>query len=312
MYREHFGMRQLPFQLTPNTSFRFNLPSHHEALNVLMVTLRSGEGFVKIVGEVGTGKSLLCRTLLNTLGDGFVTAYIPDPCLSPLGVRLALAEELGLTRAEEIGEHQIMRHITERLIEFKKAGKNAVLLMDEAQALPRLSFESLRLLTNLETETSKLLQIVLFGQPELDQLLAEPGLRQVRQRITFSHRLQPMNRLDMEGYVAYRLALAGYVGSSLFSPAALSLLYRASRGVPRLVNILCHKALLAAYGQGDVQVQRKHVRAAIADTEGTGRTALEGWRQIVSGVFPRKPRMQRWQPQGESTDVHRNGAQRTV
>ncbi len=294
MYLEHFGLRQLPFQLTPNTRFRFDLPTHHAALNMLMATLRSGEGFVKIVGEVGTGKTLLCRTLLNSLGDGFVTAYLPDPCLSPVGVRLALAEELGLELGDEIGEHQIMRRITERLVQFRAAGKRAVLLVDEAQALPRASLESLRLLTNLETETAKLLQVVLFAQPELDEMLAYGEMRQVRQRITFSHRLEPMSRIDMEGYVAYRLALAGYTGRDLFAPVALTLLFRASRGIPRLVNILSHKALLWAFGRGAREVQRKDMRRAIADTEEARPASGPGWRRIVTGVFGSRPRTREW------------------
>lgn len=288
MYLEHFGLCELPFQLTPNTAFRFDVATQHEALNVLLVALRSGEGFVKIIGEVGTGKTLLCRTLLNTLGDGFVTAYIPDPCLSPLGVRLALAEELGLRFEGGVGEHQVMKRITERLAELKAEGNKVVLLMDEAQALPRESLESMRLLTNLETETAKLLQVVLFGQPELDSTLAQPALRQMRQRVTFSHRLEPMDRVTLEGYVAYRLALAGYRGGDLFTPQALNSLYRASRGIPRLVNILAHKALMAAYGRGERSVQRKHVRGAAADTEdarSSPQMPLRRWGAALRSAF---------------------------
>ncbi len=274
MYLEHFGLRELPFQLTPNTAFRYAVQNQHEALNVLLVALRSGEGFVKIIGEVGTGKTLLCRTLLNNLGDDFVTAYIPDPCLSPMGVRLALADELGLTFDSGAGEHQLMKRISERLAELKRQGKKVVLILDEAQALPRESLESMRLLTNLETETSKLLQVVLFGQPELDEILGEPDLRQTRQRITFSHRLSSMDRETVEGYVSYRLTLAGYKGGDLFTPRALNYLAHASRGIPRLVNILSHKSLMAAYGRGDHIIGRKHIRSAAADTEDT-----QGWRR---------------------------------
>ena len=209
MYLEHFGLKEMPFALTPNTAFLYEHAGHSEALNVLLVALRGGEGFIKIVGEVGTGKTLLCRTLLNVLGDEFFTAYIPNPLLTPLGLQVAVAEELGLNPPQEIEGHQLIKLIYSRLIELNAAGKRVALLLDEAQALAPESLEAVRLLSNLETETSKLLQIVLFGQPELDDVLAKPSLRQLTQRISFSYELQPLDRVKLEGFVSYRLAVAG-------------------------------------------------------------------------------------------------------
>ncbi len=246
MYLEHFGMREPPFGLTPNTRFLVNLPRHHEALNGILVALRSGEGFVKVTGEVGTGKTLLCRSLLKGLGKSFVTAYLPDPFLSPLGLRKALAEELGIPLLGGVDSHDLLRLIRDVLMDVQRSGQRTLLLVDEAQALPRESLEAIRLLTNLETETTKLLQVVLFAQPELDARLAQPSLRQLAQRIAFSYRLEPMDRARLAGYVAHRVAVSGYSGDLLFSSHALRAVHAASRGVPRLVNILCHKALMAA------------------------------------------------------------------
>lgn len=271
MYLQHFGLRELPFTLTPDTGFYFGHGSHQEALNVLLVALQSGEGFIKVTGEVGTGKTLLCRKLLNLLAEDAVTAYIPNPFLNPTALRMALADELGIAFARNIGQHRLIKLINERLAEFSRANKRVVLLLDEAQAMPDDSLEALRLLTNLETEKHKLMQVVLFGQPELDARLGQPRLRQLRQRIAFSHRLQPLSRAALAEYVQHRLVVAGYQGSALFSRAAIARLQRDSRGIPRLVNLLCHKAMMAAYGAGSAVVGSAQVRRATADTEDTRR-----------------------------------------
>lgn len=267
MYRKHFGMREMPFAITPDTSYFYNYGSYQEALNVLLVALRSGEGFIKISGEVGTGKTLLCRKLLNTLGEDFVTAYLPNPCLTPAGLRMALADELSIDYARNMGQHRILKLINDRLIELNAEGKQVVLLLDEAQALPDDSMEALRLLTNLETEKSKLLQVVLFGQPELDERLSEKKLRQLRQRITFSYDLSSIDRVGIEGYLTHRLLVAGYNGRSMFSGDAMDALHRDSRGVPRVINVLAHKALMVAYGKGLFSVDAQHVKIAAEDTE---------------------------------------------
>ncbi|GAB6042853.1 ExeA family protein [Endothiovibrio diazotrophicus] len=272
MYLEHFGLREQPFKLTPDTSFFYNYASHSEALNTLTLALRQGEGIVKLTGEVGSGKTLLCRMLLNSLEDEFVTAYIPNPMLSPQALHLALAEELRVSGSERISLHHQMKLITQRLIKLTSDGKRVAVLIDEAQAMPDETLEAVRLITNLETEKQKLLQVVLFGQNELDERLADPSLRQLRQRITFSHELQPLHREDVEGYINFRLNAAGYNGAPLFDPRACTLLHRASQGLPRLINVYAHKAMMAAYGRGDHTIERRHVEAAVADDhQGTPR-----------------------------------------
>ena len=267
MYLEHFGFERSPFTITPDTSFFLDHGSHREAMNVLLLALQSGEGFIKVTGEVGTGKTLLCRRLLNTLDDNFVSAYIPNPALSPVALRMALAEELDIEFARNTGQHRLLQRISQRLIELHAAGKQVVLLLDEAQSIPDESMEALRLLTNLETEQDKLLQVVLFGQPELDQRLQQVHLRQLRQRILFNYTLQPLDRATLEVYLNHRLLIAGYRGAPLFTRGALKQLHRSSRGIPRLANILCHKALLSAFGRGDHLIKPLHIRQAAADTE---------------------------------------------
>ncbi|WP_137224761.1 ExeA family protein [Shewanella sp. MEBiC00475] len=267
MYLEHFGLSQLPFTLTPNTGFFFGLSPHVEALQVLQTALQTGEGFIKVTGEVGTGKTLVCRKLLNDLPTQYHCAYLPNPYLNPKELRWAVAGELGLALPNKIDQQQLTRLIHERLLELNHQGFHVILVLDEAQALPDDSIEALRLFTNLETESRKLLQVVLFGQPELDQRLAQPKFRQLRQRITFSYNLRPLTWDEIQAYIHYRLAVAGYKGPDLFSASDIKLIAKAARGIPRLVNILAHKSLLLCYGQNRRKVLTRDCLAAIADTE---------------------------------------------
>ncbi|MBI2802823.1 MAG: AAA family ATPase [Gammaproteobacteria bacterium] len=266
MYLTHFRLNELPFSLTPDTAFFMSRAGYRDALNVLLVALRSGEGFVKVIGEVGTGKTILCRTLLKALGADFECAYLPNPYLRASSLLFSIADELRIDYPKRSTQHQLMKHLNAALLAFHAQGKRVVLCMDEAQAVPVQTLEILRLLTNLETEKRKLLQVVLFGQPELDAVLDQPSIRQLRQRITFGHELYPLNRADTAHYVNHRVAIAGYQGSRLFTQRALDDLQDGSRGVPRVVNILAHKALMAAFGHGVLQVDRTHVRDAIKDT----------------------------------------------
>ena len=279
MYTAHYGLAELPFSITPDTHFFFAHSSYQEALNTLLIAARSGEGFIKVVGEVGTGKTLLCRKFLNTLeGEDFVTAYIPNPYLEPMSLLLAVADELGVTYPENVSQHQLLKALTQFLVDTHAGGKRVVLCLDEAQAMPTESLEALRLFSNLETESNKLLQVVLFGQPELDIKLNDPAIRQLQQRIGFSCRLGMLNLHDVEYYLAHRLGIAGYRGPRLFSRDAVKLLHRASRGVPRLINILAHKALMAGFGEGARYITDKYVKAAIVDTE-AARQRLLAWRR---------------------------------
>ncbi|OOZ39610.1 AAA family ATPase [Solemya pervernicosa gill symbiont] len=283
MYLEHFALSEMPFTITPNTGFFFEYGDYRAAHNMLLLALRSGEGFLKVVAEVGMGKTLLCRALLNDLGDDYVTAYIPNPQLTAPGLRMALADELGLEFSRNIGQHRLLKLINEYLVEQHAAGKRVVLVIDEAQALPDEGLEALRLLTNLETESSKLLQVVLFGQPELDERISHPSLRQLKQRITFSHRLKPLDYPSLVAYLRYRLHVAGYRGTELFTPGAMKRLYRSSRGIPRVINILSHKALMVAFGKGDEKVRSGYMKAAIQDST-----------DVLSSTFSRSPILAYW------------------
>ena len=311
MYLQHFGLREQPFSLTPDTSFFFSGSSYQEALNTLLVAARNGEGFVKIVGEVGNGKTLLCRKFLATLNQGkqpatlngapeqalpapatpaneaqpaprFITAYILNPYLEPRSLLLALAEEFRVTLDKDTDQHQLLKGLTRALLECARNGQRALVCLDEAQAMPLESLEVLRLLTNLETEKRKLLQVVLFGQPELNERLRNRSIRQLRQRISFQHELKGLRRDELERYLRHRLAVAKYPGETLFGKGAVGKLYRITGGTPRLVNIIAHKSLMLAFGDGRQQVFAKHVRDAATDTPEARRDWLP-W-AVLAGV----------------------------
>jgi MSHA biogenesis protein MshM len=270
---------------------------------MLLWALNNKEGFIKVSGEVGTGKTLLCRKLLNSLNDPFVTVYLPNPHFSPETLYCLICDELeaALTKVnadksqpnenvENIGQlsttdqHVLaLGKIQKALLSLASLDKQVVLVIDEAQSMPEETIEALRLLTNLETESEKLMQVVLFGQPELDVMLSSNSLRQLQQRITFQHEIRPLDREGIEQYISHRMIQAGYSGGRLFEAKAISLLVTASKGIPRLVNILCHKALMGAYGEGVNLVTAKHMKAAVKDTE----SAYKPWWRSVSlpGAF---------------------------
>lgn len=266
MYLAQFQLRERPFSLTPDTQFFLNQDSHREALNTLLFALEHGEGFVKVVGDIGTGKTLLCRILLSRLETPrFVTAYIPNPWLSPAELKMFLASEIGADYQSSMPSYEVTESIYRRLVQLAAQQKQVVLVVDEAQSMPRETIEALRLLTNLETEKRKLLQVVILGQPELDELLKRKDLRQLKQRIVFSEYLKPLTAKSVAAYVRHRLLASGSQ-RPLFSRSALWLLACASGGIPRLVNIVAHKALLCAYGKGDLVIGGWHISKAVADT----------------------------------------------
>ena len=267
MYLYHYGLQQLPFTITPNTQFYCDLKSHQQAAKVVLTALKTGEGFIKVTGEVGTGKTLLCRRLLNDIPDFFKTAYVPDSYLNPEELRRAIAQELELDTQTIDGEHQLARALQQRLVAINQAGQSVVLLIDEAQALPEQSLEAVRLLSNLETQSRKLLHIVLVGQPELDERLQQHHFRQLRQRISFSYQLTAMNAQETAQYIGHRMSVAGYSGAPIFPAKVVSAIYECSRGIPRLVNVLCHKMLLLAYGEGRHQLTLNDVQLAAEDTD---------------------------------------------
>lgn len=266
MYLSHFMLKEPPFSLTPDTSFFMNRAGHQDALNVLLVALRSGEGFIKVTGEVGVGKTILCRMLLNILNKDCLTVYIHNPFLQPDTLLYSIADSMSVEYGESASQYVLIKSITRKLLDIHLQGKKIIICLDEVQAMPLKTLETLRLLTNLETEKRKLLQVVLFGQPELNALLDNPAIRQLKQRITFSYRLLPLNSVALVSYIRHRLSVAGYKKRDLFSIQAIDCLHHYSGGIPRLINILCNKAMMLAYGEGEPTVKLKHMRLAAKDT----------------------------------------------
>ena len=269
MYLEHFHFREHPFSLTPDPDFFFAQTDHLDALNVLRVAVRSRQSFIKITGESGLGKTLLCRTLLRNLDRDFLAKYIPNP---------RFVDWSAVTR--DLADAQVMRRIQLRLTRLAKRGERLLLIFDEAHQLPEEALEAVRLLSNLETEKLKPLQIVLVGQPELDRRLAQPSMRQFKQLVYACH-LKPLNRAATARYIAHRLKMAG-CDDGLFTPAAMRMVCAASRGVPRLINVLCHKALMVAFGRGETTITKAHVRRAAADTEFVRRPWFPPTRRLLA------------------------------
>ena len=276
MYLTHFGLKAAPFSLTPDTAFAFSSRAQREALDTLVLAVDGGEGFIKITGEVGTGKTLLCRRFLvhasardsgaEAEREHYRTAYIPNPCLSPRTLLLAIARELSIRIPNINSDIDILDALNRTLLRMAGHGSRVVVCLDEAQAMPVETLEALRLLSNLETEKRKLLQVILFGQPELDEKLARNDLRQLRTRIAFHYSLSALSASETEVYLAHRLKVAGHCGGALFPREVARAIHDYARGVPRLINIIAHKSLLLAYGQGDARVTLRQVRAAAKDT----------------------------------------------
>jgi len=295
MYLRHFSLREAPFSITPDAAFFYPHEGAQSALNTLLVALRGGEGFLKIVGEVGCGKTVLCRQLLRTLQAECVTAYIPNPDLGPRDLLLALAQELGLKLPASATRHRLLDGLQACLVSHAAGGRQVVVVIDEAQAIPVRTVESLRLLSNLETEKRKLLQIVLLGQPELDRKLARPEIRQLLQRITFSDRLGPMAPERVGPYLRHRLQVAARDARTpleVFQAPAVQMLARSSQGVPRLVNVLAHKCLMLAFGENRHHVTQADVHLAAKDSAAVDQAAAPAaswWGRLVPGRFRAAP-----------------------
>jgi MSHA biogenesis protein MshM len=282
-FQNYYGFTQPPFSLAPNTEFYVEIRPQLECFNVLSYALQAGEGFIKITGEVGTGKTLLCRRLLNSLQDeDIVSIYIPNPALSPEALWRAMGHELGLP-VTSLDIYQVQEKIQQSLLSLAQQGRAVVLVVDEAQCIPENSLEALRLISNLEAESRSLIQIVLFGQPELDILLAQNRFRQLKQRITYSAELKPMDDASLQHYIQQRMILAGYRGMPVFEKKAIKLMVKATEGIPRLINIIAQKALLSAFGRGQYSVSKADVRAAVNDTEGAKKLTNNKfyWREIM-------------------------------
>lgn len=267
MYYDHFGFRHPPFKITPDTSLFFPGGNRGAILEALSYAICNGEGIVKVVGEVGSGKTMLCRMLEIELPSNIEIVYLANPRLSPDNILQAIAFELKLPVSDEDSRLLVMQSLQNYLLERHAANKQVVVFVEEAQSMPMATLEEIRLLSNLETNQHKLLQIVLFGQPELDDMLAKPQIRQLKERITYHFNLDPLRHGEIRDYLNARLRSCGYRGNSLFTGRAVNLIARYSRGLLRRVNILADKALLAAYADNSRRIGSRQVRAAARDSE---------------------------------------------
>lgn len=266
MYFEHFGFQHPPFKITPDTSLFFPGGNRGAILEALGYAIRNGEGIVKVVGEVGSGKTMLCRMLELELPKNIEIVYLANPRLSPDNILHAIAFELKLAVSDADNRLQVMRSLQDYLLERHAANRQVVVFVEEAQAMPLATLEEIRLLSNLETNQHKLLQIVLFGQPELDEMLARPQIRQLKERITYNFNLEPLRHSEIRDYLNARLRSCGYRGQNLFTSGAINLIARYSRGLLRRVNILADKALLAAFANSSRRIGRRQVMAAVRDS----------------------------------------------
>ena len=284
VYTEFYGLDEKPFALLPDPRFLYLGSSHREALAHLLYGIEEGEGFIEVIGQVGTGKTTLCRTLLDRVGHDVDVAFIFNPSRTELELLTAINREFGLpTTGKDRGE--LMDELNEFLIKGKAAGRRMLLVIDEAQNLAPQLLEQVRLLSNMETEREKLLQIVLIGQPELEENLSKTELRQLRQRITVRWNLKPFDRAECEEYVQHRLRVAGRrTGRPLFSPRAQRLLYRESAGIPRLVNALCDRALLAGYAASKDRIDTKCVQSAARELSARPRSRGNLWKTLAFGT----------------------------
>jgi len=267
LYYPHFGLKEPPFKITPNTDFFFSGGNRGAILDALVYAITNGEGIIKVVGEVGSGKTMLCRMLQTILPEKIESIYLANPSVAPEDVLHAIAFELQLKLPKNADRLKVMQALQAYLLTRYAEGRQVVIFVEEAQGMPLATLEEIRLLSNLETKQDKLLQIVLFGQPELDDNLNQEHIRQLRERITHRFNLGPLQTRDVGEYLIFRLRAAGYHGPHLFSESAIKKLSKASEGLVRRINILADKALLSAFADNVYQITPKHVYAAINDSE---------------------------------------------
>jgi len=293
MYCEYFGLVKPPFEMTPDPSFLYLGEAHREGLATLVYGVQSGKGFVLLTGEVGTGKTTLLHSLLGQLDESTACAYIFNPRLAPLDFFELLFDELGIEEECE-NKAQYLMALNRFLISRLEEGKKTLLIIDEAQNLSPEMLEEIRLLSNLETSSSKLIQIMLVGQPELKDMLAREELRQLRQRIALRHHLRPFDESETRGYIEDRLQRAGYTGKSLFKRSALRTLYEVTGGTPRLLNSVCDSALLLAYSRDQQTLDAATIREVAREMEliggGPARRGDEG---LGKNDFVEEPRRRR-------------------
>ncbi len=286
IYQDYFGLSEKPFDLTPDPKYLYLSPKHKEVLAHLVYGIQENNGFLKIIGEVGTGKTMICRSFLRELHADFSIAYIFNPGIDELELLQTINAELGLP-SESSSKKKLMDVLNEFLLEERKKGHRVVVIIDEAQDLLPSVLEQLRLLSNLETETEKLIQIVLIGQPELDKVLAEEGLRQLKQRITIQWELLPLNLEETRGYIQHRLNVAMGKGKVELTRPSTELIFRYSKGIPRMINVIADRAMLIAYTQNTKNINCKIIRAAVKDIGGLKPTVSwveVFWKFVVPSV----------------------------
>ena len=289
MYLDHFGLGEPPFRITPHTDFFFSGANRGATLEALLYAVTHDEGIVKVSGEVGSGKTMLCRVLMERLPRHVTIVYLANPSLSRDDILYAIADELQVALPENARPSTLIRSLYEHLIRLYGEGKRVVVLIDEAHAMPGETLEEIRLLSNLESNRHKLLQLVLFGPPELNDVLGRSDMRQLKERITHNFQLEPLVRDDVAEYLEFRMRAAGYRGPNVFSPPATRLIADASEGLTRRINILADKALLAAFSDGTHQITVKQVRAAVRDSEFSSaaavganrRSKIAGWQTAL-------------------------------
>jgi MSHA biogenesis protein MshM len=281
VYLDYFGLKEAPFRITPNTEYWYAGGQRGEMLAALLYAIGQGEGIIKVVGEVGSGKTMLCRKLVGQLPGTIDSIYLGNPTLPPDDMLAAILADLG-TAPPEPGRQARLAQLNTILLERHEAGRRVVVFVEEAQGISLDNLEFLRLLTNLETATDKLLQIVLFGQPELDAHLAEPSIRQLKDRVTLNLNLSPLSETEVGDYLRARLTVAGYRGPDLFAPALITRMTRLSGGLSRRINVLADKTLLAAYAGQTHTLTPAHLDAAAGDAE------------MQPNRFARPPGWHRW------------------
>ena len=278
MYLEHYGLDRPPFKITPDTSLFYKGNKRGAALEALKYAIVSGEGIIKVVGEVGSGKTMLCRMLEVKLPENVEIGYIANPSLSPDNILHVIAFELKLNITNESSKLEVMQELQNYLLKKHTENKQIVIFVEEAQSMPIETLEEIRLLSNLETNENKLLQMVLFGQPELDDKLRQPSIRQLKERITHSFYLDPFPGKDIYEYLNYRMRSVGYKGPDIFSQKISNSIEKKSEGLTRRINILADKALLAAYAEGDHGISKKHINLAAKDSDFLQKT---NWKPYV-------------------------------
>ena len=285
MYEEYFGLERPPFKITPDTSLFYDGGKRGDILGALVYAIHRGEGIVKVVGEVGSGKTMLCRMLQMKLPDTVEIVYIANPSVSADDILFVIAHELSLPIAREASKHEVMHMLQDYLLQRHMENKQVVLFVEEAQGMPLDTLEEIRLLSNLETDENKLLQIILFGQPELDENLAQQSIRQLRERITHSFELEPLTRDEIHNYLNFRMRQVGYTGPELISNTVAKKVEQHSAGLLRRINIIADKILLSAFAEGTHNLSSKHVTAAVNDSsfsqEAKRKTRPAWWPELL-------------------------------